>query len=153
MRVNYKIIRLPPAPPAFPEPALDWLPLLPVKIFYNQISTKPFLATVDSGSRSCLFHASIGEYLGIPIRRGVHETIRGVVASTTGDVYYHKIKLVIAAEMLEITAGFSYDLPLPALLGRDGFFDNFRVTFDPDLSPPGLELYLAKRLNPQRRAH
>jgi hypothetical protein len=118
--------------------------LLPVKILYDKRSTKPFLATIDSGSRSCLFHASIGESLGIPVCQGGHETIRGVVASTTGDIYYHRINLAIAGEMFEVIAGFSYDLPLPALLGRDGFFDNFRVTFDPDSDPPGLELHRAK---------
>jgi hypothetical protein len=145
VRVNYKIIRLPPSPPAFPAPVLDWLPLIPVRILYDQVSTKPFLATVDSGSRSCLFHASIGESLGIRVRDGVHETIRGVVASTTGDVYYHKIKLAIAGELLSVTAGFSYELPVPALLGRDGFLNNFRVTFDPDADPPGLELHSARK--------
>jgi hypothetical protein len=26
------------------------------------------------------------------------------------------------------------------LLGREGFFDHFRVTFNPETTPPGLEL-------------
>jgi hypothetical protein len=145
VRISYKLVRLPPAPPAFPEPTLDWLPLIPVRILYSHKATKPFLATVDSGTRSCLFHASVGEALGIPIRQGAHETIRGVVATTTGDVYYHTVELAIGVEFLSINAGLSYDLPVSALLGRDGFFDNFRVTFDPDSDPPGLELERARK--------
>ena len=36
---------------------------------------------------------------------------------------------------------------MEALRATDGFFDHFRITFDPETSPPGLEIDRVKRLN------
>ena len=59
----------------------------------------------------------------------------GIVAGATSKVYFHTIKLVVGAEMVEIKAGFSWDITAN-LLGQTGFFDNFTVSFDPTFEPP-----------------
>jgi len=87
-----------------------------------------------------VFHAGIGEALGISIRAGERESLRGVVGSATGEIFYHQVVMEVTGERISVTACFSYDLPLPALLGRGGFFDHFRVTFDSSLEPPGMHI-------------
>lgn len=47
---------------------------------------------------------------------------------------------MLLGNMFKIKAGFVADLPLAGLLGRIGFFEYFKITFDPSTSPPGFEL-------------
>ena len=42
--------------------------------------------------------------------------------------------------IIRMTAGFSEVLPLGGILGRIGFFESFKITFDPSTTPPGFEL-------------
>lgn len=101
---------------------------------------------VDSGSHFCLFHSQVGELLGLEVGKGTRDTVLGALRSPRSEVFYHHIDMEVAGERLRILAGFSSDALQPCLLGRDGFFDHFRVTFNPSLSPPGLEI------DPVRRA-
>ena len=93
---------------------------------------------MDSGSYCCLFHASIGDALGMRPEDGPEGDLGGVVGGSKGKAYYHKMKLILCGSMISITAGFSRTLSVAAILGRAGFFDNFNVTFDSDSNPPGL---------------
>ena len=54
--------------------------------------------------------------------------------------YGHAIRLVVGSDNFKIEAYFSDDLPIGGLLGRDGFFDKYVVTFDPAGATPGFEL-------------
>ena len=54
--------------------------------------------------------------------------------------YGHEIRLTVASDSFKIEAYFADDLPIGALLGRDGFFDKYIVTFDPTCDAPGFEL-------------
>lgn len=78
-----------------------------------------------------MFEASIGALLGLRIKDGQLETLQ--VASNAGQasVYFHRVRLNVAGRLVEIWGGFCYELAVPALLGRHGFFEHFRVTFDP----------------------
>jgi hypothetical protein len=87
-----------------------------------------------------LFHAGIGKPLGLKLKDGDHDKLGGVVGSSHGDVYYHKIKLKLLGNIISIVAGFSEQLAVAAILGRHGFFEHFTVTFDPCNNPPGLVL-------------
>jgi hypothetical protein len=100
---------------------------------------------VDSGSHCCLFHWRIGELLGLDVARGVRDTVLGALRSPRSEVFYHRLRMDVAGESLDILAGFSRDALQPCLLGRDGFFDHFRITFDPETSPPGLEIDRVQR--------
>ena len=55
-------------------------------------------------------------------------------------MYYHKVKLKALGCIILTVAGFSSNLSVPAILGRLGFFDNFKVTFNPEYDPPGMEI-------------
>ena len=109
-----------------------------VSIIIGHAPSKRFEAIVDSGSAICLFHANIGKALGLKLKDGEPGTLGGVVGGAVGEVYYHKIKLKLLADIIPITAGFSEKLGAAAILGRHGFFEHYTVTFDPCNNPPSL---------------
>jgi hypothetical protein len=56
------------------------------------------------------------------------------------NTYGHEVRLVVGSDNFKIEAYFAVELPIAALLGRDGFFDKYVVTFDPSGKVPGFEL-------------
>jgi hypothetical protein len=96
---------------------------------HNAPRTKRFEAVIDSGASRCIFHASIGISIGLEIEKGVVEETLGI--SGISRTYLHDISLYAPGGILNIRAGFSEDLPIAGLLGMNGFFDHFRVVFDP----------------------
>lgn len=121
-----------------------WRPILPVKIIYNHATSKRFEAIVDTGSDYCLFHAMIGASIGIKIDDGAEGDLGGVITGPRSKVYYHNVKLVVGTEIVEIKAGFSWDLT-ENLLGYFGFFENFIVTFNTAFEPPCFDIEIARR--------
>lgn len=119
------------------------MPSLSVKID-NPVThlppTKRFEAIVDSGAPDCFFHASIGRAIGLEIENGVPGDLGGIVHGAAIKVYYHDIGLYVGADRVRVRAGFSDDVSVAGILGRRGFFDNFIVTFDPTLTPPGFDI-------------
>jgi len=99
---------------------------LPAK---NAPRTKRFEAVIDSGASRCMFHASIGRSIGLEIEKGSVEESLGI--SGTCRTYLHDISLYAPGGIINIRAGFSDDLPIAGLLGMNGFFDHFKVVFDP----------------------
>ena len=95
----------------------------------NAQRTKRLECLVDSGSSRCLFHASIGQAMGLDVRTGLLDQALGISGRTT-DTYLHAVMLYIPGGPVKVSAGFSYELPLAGLLGMDGFFEHFRVVFD-----------------------
>ena len=108
-----------------------------VAIGHRSSTSQRFEAIVDSGSPWCLFHAQIGESIGIKVNRGKRAGLGGVLAGASSDVYFHQIQLVMMGSMVSTMAGFSHHLSVAAILGRQGFFDNYTVTFDPSQSEFG----------------
>jgi len=106
--------------------------ILPVNIALPTKSaprSKRFGACIDSGASTCLFHASIGRALGFEIEKGeVQETI-GI--NGPSNVYMHDVALYAPGGIIMVRAGFSNELPILGLLGMSGFFDHFKITFDP----------------------
>jgi len=49
------------------------------------------------------------------------------------NTYLHDISLYAPGGIIAIRAGFSADLPVAGVLGIEGFFDSFKITFDPIL--------------------
>ncbi len=80
----------------------------------------------------------IGASIGIKIDSGSEGDLGGVISGPRSKVYFHNVKLIVATEVIEIKAGFCWDLS-ENLLGQIGFFDNFTVTFDPVPHPPCFE--------------
>ena len=54
--------------------------------------------------------------------------------------HLHNISLYVGGGIISIEAGFTDELPLAGMLGRKGFFEHFKVTFDPSSEPPGFEI-------------
>jgi len=116
--------------------------VLAVSLIINHKPTKRFEAIVDSGAGSCLFHASIAEAFGLKVDSVQPEPLGGVVGGAKGSVFYHQVKLVVpgGGSPIKITAGFSHQLSIGALLGRHGFFEHFTVIFDSCAVPPSLSI-------------
>lgn len=120
----------------------DWLAVLPVQISDPARHSPPcrkFEAVIDSGATLCLFHSSIGTAIGLNIEKGESDETMGVNGVAT-KLFKHKVNLHVLGSMFRIEAGFTDQLPLAGLLGRIGFFEHFKITFDPSTNPPGFEL-------------
>jgi hypothetical protein len=99
---------------------------LPTK---NAPRSKRFAAIIDSGASRCVFHAEIGKAIGLDVSKGEVESTLGIAGPTT--TYLHDISLYAPGGVIAIRAGFSADLPVAGILGIRGFFDTFKITFDP----------------------
>jgi len=91
--------------------------------------SKRFDAIIDSGASSCIFHASIGRAIGLDIENGQLTETLGVAGATR--IYLHDISLYAPGGIIATRAGFSDDLPIAGLLGMAGFFENYKISFDP----------------------
>lgn len=90
-----------------------------------------YFVLIDSGADYCIFHATIGEQLGLNITTGRELTFYG----TSGEpqkAYFHKISFKIGGNPHKCDVGFSYDMEKLAygLLGQYGFFDKWTVKFE-----------------------
>ena len=139
MRVKFKPFPVIPHP-AFPSQIIQWRPILNVAITYGRARSQRIEAIVDSGSDYCLFHASIGESIGIDVTSGIPGSLGGAIGGSRGELYYHRVRLFAVGESYDIVAGFFPGLSVPALLGQVGFFDRFTVTFDHTGQPPCVDL-------------
>lgn len=120
----------------------DWAAILQVQISNPAKHSPPcrkFEAIIDSGASFCVFHSSVGESIGLSIEKGKPDKTMGVSGQTT-DLFIHMVSLHLLGSILRIKAGFTPHLPVAGLLGRSGFFDNFKITFDHSAMPPGFDL-------------
>ena len=75
-----------------------------------------------------MFHSNIGRFLGLDIESGEKEVTQGI--GGLSDTYLHDIALYIPGGPVTIKAAFKEDLPIAALLGMNGFFEHFVITFN-----------------------
>lgn len=100
-----------------------------------------FDSLVDTGSPYCLFRSDIGPLIGLDVESGVHQDVGGVVAGMHEMGYFHDLNLFVEGNwMVQIRAGFLKNLCVAGLLGRRGFFQNFKVTFDHGDPAPSMEI-------------
>jgi hypothetical protein len=134
--LKYRYKQLP-----LPDGNFDWVAILLVQVSKGSKTTTPFEALIDSGATNCLFHSDVAKAVGIEdFKTGAQSATGGVVAGSSMRLYAHEIRLHIGSDNFKITGYFSDQLPIPCLLGRNGFFDKYIVTFDPTESNPGFEL-------------
>ncbi len=55
------------------------------------------------------------------------------------EFFIHPVRLWFAEYCIDIECGFGEEVAFP-VLGRVGFFEHFRVTFDHGSNPPGFEI-------------
>lgn len=88
---------------------------------------------VDSGADLCLFHAEMGELLGLDIAKGKPREVFGVGGKAS--LYYlHTIDIEVGGWSYKVEAGFmpsvSGRVMRYGLVGQRGFFEAFIVRFD-----------------------
>jgi hypothetical protein len=128
LRYPYKEIPL-------PDGTSEYLPLIPIQLKKGAATTSLLEVIVDSGSGLCIFNVSAARPLNIAdITIGEHSTVGGIAPGQQIDLYEHEVRLVVGSDEFKIKAYFSPQLEIPGLLGREGFFDKFTVTFHPDSS-------------------
>lgn len=103
-------------------------PIIPIQLRVKERITTPIDALIDSGSDRNLFPAAYGVFIGIDLRKGITNQVRGI-----GDfklkTYTHKLELILADfEKYHFTTeiDFSYEQKIP-ILGRNGFFNLFQA--------------------------
>ncbi|MGA1999117.1 MAG: hypothetical protein ABSG52_03925 [Terriglobales bacterium] len=141
MRKPYKQVKTDKPDPVTNQPNLV-LPMLSVQIGSGHIFLPaPILAIVDSGSPYCLFRADIAEALKIDLTSGKPAQLGSVRKGALDTYYFHKVKVKIERNwLIEVFAGVSSTMACPAILGRNGFFDQFFVKFDHSTNPPAVEI-------------
>lgn len=116
------------------KPQEPWIsrPIIPVNITYKNNSLN-ISALIDSGADFCLFNTEIGRRLGIQVEEGNLYKFFGIEGSSI-DVYLHSIKLQVIGIDYSVTmpVGFTESRGVIAILGQEGFFDNFRIKFERD---------------------
>jgi hypothetical protein len=86
-------------------------------------------ALVDSGASLSVFRAEIIDYLGIALNRGTRVYLEGIGGRILG--YRHRVQATVGATRFALSVVFSRELTVSFnLLGRDNFFEHFRITFD-----------------------
>jgi len=133
VRINLKYdYRKFPAEPskAFPRRFSAIRPVIPIRLIKGEKGVR-YLAIIDSGADLCIFHAEIGELIGIAVESGKLLQFSGI-ASQQLTAYFHDIKIEVGGYEFDCYAGFSRDLGnLPyGLLGQVGFFNLFNIVFD-----------------------
>ena len=122
--------------------------MLWVRMGANHQKTPRFLAVVDSGSGTCLFRTDWADYLKLDLTKknvGLME-IGGIISGPKQTVYYAPVQLYVADNwVITVTAGFLKKLAASGILGRNGFFDAFKVSFDHLVSPPAFEIERTNR--------
>ena len=79
------------------------------------------------------------------LESGAERPLRGVVGGVEDKVYYHKVNIKVLGSIISTVAGFSSRLSVAAILGRIGFFENFKVTFNPEYDPLGMDVEKVNR--------
>lgn len=117
---------------AFPERIHVRRPVIPIEIRYNGKSVK-YLALIDSGADFCIFHAEIGEYLGINIKAGKKLDYYGIIGDKK-EAFFHDVSIIVGGNEKKCYCGFSYEIDknkMPyGILGQKGFFNLFKVSMD-----------------------
>ena len=106
-------------------------PVVPIQLIKGQDKIK-CLAIIDSGADYCVFHASLGEVIGLTIESGKLDHFSGVPGQQQLAAYFHDIEIEVGGYKFDCWAGFSRDIEaLPyGILGQLGFFSLFDIRFD-----------------------
>lgn len=107
-------------------------PVIPIELTSGDVSIR-YEVLVDSGADLCIFHAEIGELLGIDIKQGKPREVFGVGGKAS--IYYlHKVMIKVGGWPYEIEAGFMPEVSgrrmQYGIVGQSGFFDIFVIKFD-----------------------
>ncbi|HEY4694635.1 MAG TPA: aspartyl protease family protein [Candidatus Nanoarchaeia archaeon] len=106
-------------------------PIIPIFVSSGKNGVQ-YEVLVDSGADCNVFDAEIGEAIGIDIKSGTPDQIKGVDGRGI-DCWVHEVRVTVVGEgLVTVKTAFTYSLPLEGygLVGQNGFFDHFIVRFD-----------------------
>jgi len=108
------------------------VPWIPVRVRAHD-AEKKFLMLVDSGADNCILDRDVAEFLGINIDAGEHIVTGGI--GEDADIYYFDgIYISVGGEEIKTRCGFKDGYLIGGLisgvLGRQGFFEHFKVCID-----------------------
>lgn len=114
--------------PYYKNPEGDYFPIIPV-IFHHQGKLIDTAALVDSGATISIFKSDVANHLGLIIEAGQKIFLGGVGGRIKG--YIHKLEIETAGKRFFCPIVFSYEyLVSYSLLGREVFFNKFRIIFE-----------------------
>lgn len=131
MKIPYKAIgpQDPQIAKIFPENKLTFRPVITIALQYQNAKEK-FSALVDSGADACLFPKDTAEMLNIDVKSGQRAFFTGIGGGQV-PFYFHEVNMFIGEYQVKSKVGFSTStIGTSGILGQQGFFDNFLVSFD-----------------------
>ena len=103
-------------------------PIIPITLIKGNL-TIDIDGLIDSGANISVFREEIAECLEIAIEDGEEILLQGLGGRIVG--YIHELRVRVDDEEFPCKAVFSKELTVGLnILGREGFFEYFRVTFD-----------------------
>lgn len=118
----------------FSDPKLKWVsrPYIPIRLIGPRGVWEGY-GLIDSGADRCLFNIQIAEKIGLNLKGGKIQDFGGIEGGVL-EAKLSNIELQVIGmnETIEILAGFIDSPGVSAILGQDGFFDNFRIKFEKD---------------------
>lgn len=116
------------------NPNLKWIvrPYIPIRITGLERFWEGY-GLIDSGADRCLFNNKIAKDIGLDLSERNNENFAGIEGgSLKATLQKVKLQIIGMNEEIEIMAGFVDSSGVSAILGQDGFFDNFRIKFEKD---------------------
>ena len=87
------------------------------------------LALVDSGADDCLFPLEVAHFLKLPLKRdAIHRY--GGIGSGTITAMFGTVTLEVGKWTIPLYAGFSESASVVPILGQNGFFSEFEISFN-----------------------
>lgn len=115
------------------NPGEPWepLPLVPIRVINtNNDKMVECFALLDSGAEKSIFHVAIANELGINLARAIDENFSGLEGGRVpAKVINISIQVVGDAELVKIPIGFVKNLAFAGILGQEGFFDRYKISF------------------------
>ena len=112
-------------------------PIVPITVSHGEKKLRTE-GLIDSGASFSVFSADIAEYLELPLETGSVVHLSGIGGRILG--YRHEINLAVETVTFRAVVVFSADfISSFNLLGRDNFFEQFRITFDEKQSSVDLD--------------
>jgi len=112
-------------------------PIIPIRLINGNecIDTD---ALIDSGADDCIFWGEFGDAIELNVVEGKECEYRGLGGQKI-KVYFHNVTLEVGGYRYDCYMGFSYETAFKeGILGQNGFFNLFNITFD--LSKEVIEL-------------
>jgi len=95
-------------------------------------------AILDTGATWTLFPEDMGRELGLHVRSGRREETNCSNGEVM-EIFLHRVRVAFPGGHVDLEAGFGEKVFFP-VIGRVGFLERFRVTFDHTFTPPGFEI-------------